>query len=189
MSLIQLQFVDIFMWPLCKNQPEWAIEVKGRPVSRPATCIITHSHTCMRIETQIIASLWDRENAKATVNVKTRPTSKTHGSPFTPQRRSLFFPWKISGGNIRLQETSAEPPELWNYHLLRDFLSPSLFFCSLHSQRYRHRQNTLSTACTSETSKNSQTCLILSGWHSKIHRKSLGINFTVVCTEADKTTE
>lgn len=189
MSLILLMIVDIFMWPLRQNQTEWATEVMGRPLSWPATCISTH--TCMQAHrnTHIIASLWDRENAKATVNVKTCPTSKTHGSPFTPQRRSLFFPWQTSGGNIRLPEASAEPPELWNYHLLTSFslsLPPSLSLSShLLHWRDRHRQNTLSSACTSDTDESSQACLIVSGWHSKIHRKSLSVNFPVFCTEAD----
>lgn len=100
------------------------------------------------------------------------------------QRRSLFFPFQTSGWNIRLPEASAErrstrwalkPPSL----SVSRSLSLSLSGAShpIRSiQRDRHRQNTLSATCTSNTDESSQTCLILSGWHRKIHReKSLTV--------------
>ena len=93
LSLILLRFVYIFMWPLYPNPTEWATEVKGlfgQLAGHLHLSTLTHMH--VHRDTHIIAPLWDRENVKATVNVKTCPTSKTHGLPFTPQRRSLFFP-------------------------------------------------------------------------------------------------
>lgn len=135
-----------------------------------------------------MASLWDRENANATVNVKTCPASKTHGSPFTPpigDKGALYFsPYKPLDRNIRLPEASAERRSAtWTLQSLSPSvslalsLSLSAAFHSLH-RRDRHRQNKWSATRTSDTDKSSQTCLILSGWHSKIRRESLNINLS-----------
>lgn len=123
--------------------------------------------------THTMASLWDQKKAIATLNVETYLPLKTCGSPFTPPIRDkgdLYL--QTSGWHIEVPEALAE----WR--------STTSTLCSFSSRllhwRNRHRQNTLSATCTSDTDESSQTCLILSGWHSKIQGKGLCVNFSVL---------
>ena len=96
------KFVDIFMWPLRQTQT-WVGDRRAGPCSQPGCCpparlSVGGAEECTHMQahrdSHIMASLWDRENAKATVNVKTCPPSKTHGSPFTRPIRdkgTLYF--------------------------------------------------------------------------------------------------
>lgn len=115
------------MWPLHQNQT-WVGDRRGGPCSQlscPSTCIFISrrsTHIQAHRDTQIMASLWDRENAKATVNVKTCPAPKTHGSPFTPpigDKGALYFssykPLDETSGSQRHRQSEEAPPEHWNH--------------------------------------------------------------------------
>lgn len=143
------------------------------------------THIQAHRDTQIKASLWDRENAKATVNVKTCPASKTHGSPFTPpigDKGALYFssykPLDETSGSQRHRQSEEAPPEHWS-HCLPMSLAHFLFL-SHSQQRFIRSTEGTDTDKTNylQHAPVAQTCLILSGWHSKIRRDSLNINLS-----------
>lgn len=100
-SLTLLEFAEILLWPLCWNQTC----VGGRrdgPSSQLAdtsTCIFIvgvgqkhpHTHVHAHRDTHIIVSLWDQENAQATVNVKTRPPSRDTWIAFHSTKTPFIF--------------------------------------------------------------------------------------------------
>ena len=154
-------------------------------------------------DSHIKASLWDRENAKATVNVKTCPPSKTHGSPFARPIRdkgALYFstykPLDETSGSQRHRGVDESCPSFET--TVSKCLSLSLYrslSLSPHSP-FARRQDTDKTHYLQHAPvtqiKDSQTRLIPSGWHSEIRRKSLSVNLALLaglkakqCTKTD----
>jgi len=97
-SLIPLNFVDAPCDLYVTATSEWVTEQSAGP---PVHLQKSPEHT----GTWIRASLWDREKARASVNVTT--CTYTHGSPFTPPTRDKGALYLSS--SKPLEETSGSP--------------------------------------------------------------------------------